>query len=67
MEDVGSWYILRTFALFYGHSTYIFYGLLVYFKVIWYIFPRVGILHQEKSGNPCRSQPPSTNGVVFIS
>jgi hypothetical protein len=22
--------------------------------VIWYIFPRFGILHQEKSGNPDR-------------
>jgi hypothetical protein len=25
---------------------------LVYFVVIWYIFPRFGILYQEKSGNP---------------
>jgi hypothetical protein len=24
---------------------------LVYFVVIWYIFPRFGILDQEKSGN----------------
>jgi hypothetical protein len=30
----------------------IFYGRLVYFVVIWYIFPRFGILDQEKSGNP---------------
>jgi hypothetical protein len=30
----------------------IFYGHLVYFVVIWYIFPRFGILYQEKSGNP---------------
>jgi hypothetical protein len=22
------------------------------FMVIWYIFPRFGMLHQEKSGNP---------------
>jgi hypothetical protein len=29
----------------------IFYGQLVYFVVIWYI-SRLGILHQEKSGNP---------------
>jgi hypothetical protein len=28
------------------------YGLLVYFVVIWYIFPRFGILYKEKSGNP---------------
>jgi hypothetical protein len=25
---------------------------LAYFVVIWYIFPRFGILYQEKSGNP---------------
>jgi hypothetical protein len=40
--DIGS--ILGPFDIFYGH--------LVYFVVIWYIFPRVGILHREKSGNP---------------
>jgi hypothetical protein len=38
------WYILRTFDIFYGH--------LVNFVVIWYIFPHFGILYQEKSGNP---------------
>jgi hypothetical protein len=38
------WYILWLFGIFYGH--------LVYFMVIWYIFPRFGKLHQEKSGNP---------------
>jgi hypothetical protein len=26
--------------------------MLVYFMVIWYIFPRFGMLYQEKSGNP---------------
>jgi hypothetical protein len=30
----------------------IFCGHLVYFVVIWYIFPRFGILDEEKSGNP---------------
>jgi hypothetical protein len=25
--------------------------------VVWYIFPRVGILHQEKSGNPGKKAP----------
>jgi hypothetical protein len=25
---------------------------LLYFVVIWYIFPRFGILYLEKSGNP---------------
>jgi hypothetical protein len=38
------WFILRQLEIFYGH--------LVYFVVIWYIFPRFGILYQEKSGNP---------------
>jgi hypothetical protein len=38
------WSILLPLEIFYGH--------LVYFVVIWYIFPRFGILDQEKSGNP---------------
>jgi hypothetical protein len=38
------WTILWPLAIFYGH--------LVYFVVIWYIFPRFGILYQENSGNP---------------
>jgi hypothetical protein len=31
-------------SIFYGHS--------VYFVVIWYLFPRFGMLYPEKSGNP---------------
>jgi hypothetical protein len=38
------WSILRPLEIYYGH--------LVYFVVIWYIFPRFGILDQDKSGNP---------------
>jgi hypothetical protein len=38
------WSILRPLEIFYGH--------LVDFVVIWYIFPRFGMLYQEKSGNP---------------
>jgi hypothetical protein len=38
------WSILRPFGLFYGH--------LIYFMVIWYIFSHFGMLCQEKSGNP---------------
>jgi hypothetical protein len=38
------WSILRPLEIFNGHS--------VYFVVIWYMFPRFGILDQEKSGNP---------------
>jgi hypothetical protein len=45
------WSILRPFGLFYGHLICICYGHLVYFVVIWYTFPTIGILHQEKSGN----------------
>jgi hypothetical protein len=48
MENVGIFMsfgsISRPFGIFCGH--------LVYLKVIWYIFPRFGMLHQEKSGNP---------------
>jgi hypothetical protein len=38
------WNILRTFGKFYGH--------LVHFVFIWYIYSVFGIVHQEKSGNP---------------
>jgi hypothetical protein len=38
------WSILRPLEIFCGH--------LVYFVVICYIFPRFGILDQEKSANP---------------
>jgi hypothetical protein len=38
------WSILRPLEIFYCH--------LVYCVVIWYIFPRFGILYEEKSGNP---------------
>jgi hypothetical protein len=36
----------------------IFNGHLVYFVVIWYIFPHFGILDQEKSGNPAIHKDP---------
>jgi hypothetical protein len=39
MEDVG---------IFHGHLVYLFYSHLIYF----FIFPRFGILNQDKSGNP---------------
>jgi hypothetical protein len=41
---VSIWSILRALEIFFGH--------VVYFVVIWYIFPRFGMLYQEKSGNP---------------
>jgi hypothetical protein len=55
--NVKCWYILYIFDLFYAHLM-LFYVHLVYFVVIWYMFPRFGILYQEKSGTPgshCRS------------
>jgi hypothetical protein len=48
MKDVV---IFLTVGLFYGHFC-IFYDHLVYFVIIWYIFPRFGIFYKEKSGNP---------------
>jgi hypothetical protein len=45
------WYILWPVGIFYGHLVY-FMAILVYFLVIWHIFSRFGMLHQEKSGNP---------------
>jgi hypothetical protein len=47
MEDVGImtiWSILRPFGIVCGHLAYV--------MVIWYVFPRFGMLYQEKSGNP---------------
>jgi hypothetical protein len=43
--------------MFYGHLVYFtaiwyIFGYLVYCVVIWYIFARVDILFKEKSGNP---------------
>jgi hypothetical protein len=43
------WYIFWTIYIWpFG----VFYGNLVYFVVIWYIFLRFGVLYREKSGNP---------------
>jgi hypothetical protein len=39
----------------------IFHGHLVYFVVIWYIFPRFGIFYQEKSGNTDSKNRPKRN------
>jgi hypothetical protein len=42
------WSILLPCGIFCGH--------LVYFTVIWYIFPRFGILYQERSGSPAQKR-----------
>jgi hypothetical protein len=38
------WNILQIFGIFYDH--------LVHFEFIWCIFSGLGIMYQEKSGNP---------------
>jgi hypothetical protein len=55
------WRVLQWKILVYFMSIWTFlgpleisYGHLVYFVVIMYIFPRFGILDQEKSGNPAQ-------------
>jgi hypothetical protein len=45
-------YSLWSFGVFYCHLVYEFYGRLVNFVVIWYIFHQFGLFNQEKSGNP---------------
>jgi hypothetical protein len=56
------WSILRPLEIFYGH--------LVNYVVIWYIFLRFGILDQEKSGNPdlatCVESVAGRSGIVFV-
>jgi hypothetical protein len=56
MENIGIFYdhlvSFRPLETFFGH--------LVYFVFIWYIFPRFGILYKDKSGNPgCNRCKPS--------
>jgi hypothetical protein len=45
------WYILWPFSLLYGYFVYAV-VIMVYFVVIWSIFPRFGMFYREKSGNP---------------
>jgi hypothetical protein len=53
MEDVG----IENVVIYSGHLEYFTTnGYITWafgcFVLIWYIFPRFGILYQEKSGNP---------------
>jgi hypothetical protein len=43
-------YLMAIWSI-YSHLVY-FVAIWKHFMVIWYIFPRFGMLHQEKSGNP---------------
>jgi hypothetical protein len=50
MEDAGK--IIGIFGLHILWPFEIIYGHLVYLVLIWYIFPRFGMLYQYISGNP---------------
>jgi hypothetical protein len=53
------WRVLQWKTLVYTYFcnlVYVFYGHFVYFMVTWYIFPRFGMLYDEKSGNPAALQ-----------
>jgi hypothetical protein len=59
MYYMAIWSILQLFDIFCGY--------LLYFVAICYIFPRFGILRQEKSGNPWRSdRSPRIEPQVFL-
>jgi hypothetical protein len=45
---------MENVSIFYGHLVY-FTAIWNYFIVIWYIFSRFAMLHQEKSGKPDRN------------
>jgi hypothetical protein len=51
MENVGIFYDHLVHCTAIGNILWPF-GICMYLEVIWYIFPRFGILYQEKSGNP---------------
>jgi hypothetical protein len=44
---MAAWSILQPICIFCDH--------MVYFLVVWYIFPRFGMLSREKSGNPAEN------------
>jgi hypothetical protein len=46
------WFILWTFGVFCGNLVCIFYEHLVYFVVIWYIYPFLVRCTKKESGNP---------------
>jgi hypothetical protein len=53
------WSVLWLFGIFYGH--------LVYFGLVSYIFlPRFGMLHKEKSGNTGQMSAPSYVQIVAL-
>jgi hypothetical protein len=54
---MDTWSILRSLVIFYGH--------LVWFAVIWYIFSRFGILYKEKYGNHAPTHILSNSKLTF--
>jgi hypothetical protein len=51
MEDVCIFYVHVVYFTA-KWCTYIFYGHLGHFVIVWYILSRFGMLYREKSGNP---------------
>jgi hypothetical protein len=52
------WNIFQPFCTFCGH--------LVYFVVIWYIFPHLGMLNQKESGNSGQMYSQQQNLAPFV-
>jgi hypothetical protein len=57
--DEKGWYILWPSGIYYGY--FVHFCPFCNLVAIWYIFPRFGMLCQEKSGNPGRHQRASTD------
>jgi hypothetical protein len=64
---------MEDFGIFVGHlnlfyDPMVFYGHLVHFVAIWYIFPSFGTSYREKSGNPGKSCDfePTIRAIYFI-
>jgi hypothetical protein len=69
MENAGIFHgrlefltVIRYFMYMYVHILWPFSNVVV----IWYIFPRLGLLCQEKSGNPADSQGSSSLLLMAI-
>jgi hypothetical protein len=68
---VDIWYILWIFGIFCGYLVYfvdIWYILWIFgiFRVFWYIFPRFGKLHHEKSGNPALETRRTARSAIYL-
>jgi hypothetical protein len=59
------WYILLPFGKFSAHLVYLFCGYFGNSVIIWYIFPRFGMLCQDTSGNPDREDAFLSGEIAF--